>query len=146
MRWRCLFNGMCPVRNWINSDAWRLGSFSASFAKPLEGKDGSISLNRAYLGDVWRMDVVSSAMMLRKVCFIAALLRGSRMGVLSALRRDIGSLGFSEFSPRAAHFACSSAASLPGMPMWPADHRMISLWSSFLGSSRRRSSWNISMR
>jgi hypothetical protein len=59
----------------------------------------------------------SSLMMVPNCCFSADLLigRGIRVFVLG-VRRDFGSSFGALLSPHAAILACSSAASLPGIP------------------------------
>lgn len=57
---------------------------------------------------------------LLKACLMADLLFGRVDGMLLDERREEGSRWGSDVSPLATCFACSSACSLPGIPIWPA--------------------------
>lgn len=72
----------------------------------------------------------SSLILPWNLCLSANLLCGSTLIALSLIRSDLGSSCVSEESPDAAFFASLSAALLPGMPLCPGDHLIISFLPS----------------
>jgi hypothetical protein len=105
-----------------------------------EGREGSMFLNLAYLGDPNQSCLHLAFRAVFSACIDADLLR------LSCFLSVLGRFAVSDVAPSAAFLALTSASSLPGMPVCPAVHLSVREYFLPLVFRRRAVALSVTLR